>query len=353
MNTSTLKNKQSKKSLDSDTVKTICEIAPDYTIEEHEKLAMTEAFRSITADPYRHYEAFRYQVFELIEKGRIPQNLIDVFTTYSEGDPKETPFVFIRNMPIDESVPLFDNNRPVHSKYELKKTFIAEACLSLVGHLCKQTPIGYLNVNGGDVFQDIYPNKQMSQTQSQKALGPIYFHKDLANHYVRPDYVNMLSMRSFPKNDICTTFVRNVDVMAELSSSEIDEFRKVQFYTPFDDLTVMSGNHNVGDPEQHPIFSGDNDIRYFENRTTGINRQTNELVARLNAALHRVKKRVHMCPGDYIGVANNHSVHGKEIGDLEAPAEAWYRWSMKTVNVASIEPHVKHCVRGSDHLIRG
>jgi len=328
-------------------------MAPNYELEFDEKLSILEAFSSLTADPYRQYEAFRYQVGELVKQVKISQSLIDVFTEYANGNLSENPFIFVRNMPIDEDVPLFDNNRPVHSKYELKKTFIAEACLSLIAHLCEQAPIGYRNVNGGDVFQDIYPAKHMSQTQSQKALGPIYFHKDLANHYVRPDYVNMLSIRSSPKNAICTTFVRNVDVIAELTPSEIDEFRKVQFYTPFDDLTVTSRTHDVGEADRHPIISGENDIRYFENRTVGIDERTNDLVAKLNVILHRVKKRVQMRPGDFIGVANNHSVHGKEIGNLGAPDEVWGRWSMKTVNVDSIDSHIKHLVSGSNYLIGG
>ncbi|WP_437931895.1 hypothetical protein WMF37_22430 [Sorangium sp. So ce291] len=314
---------------------------------------MINAFSTIVADPYRHYEAFKHQVGELIAKGRIPRPVVDVFEKHAKSDPKEDPFIFVRNMPIDVDVPRFDNDRPVYSKYELKKTFIAEASLSLIGHLLRQTPIGYLNVNGGDVFQDIYPAKPLKDTQSQKAIGPIYFHKDLANHYVRPDYVNMISMRASAKNDIYTTFVKNVDVISALTPSEIEEFRKVQFYTPFDDLTVKSGRYEVGDANRHPIISGDNDIRFFENRTVGTDERSSALVTKLIAVLHQVKKRVQMCPGDFIGVANNHSVHGKEIGHLEVPEEAWGRWSLKTVNVGSTEPHRKHLVSGSNYLIAG
>jgi L-asparagine oxygenase len=331
----------------------VCEISPNYELDSNEKSIVLDALSSITADPYRHYGAFCHQVRGLVEQGKIPQNLIDVFEDFANGNMVENPFIFVRNMPIDNEVPLFDNNRPVHSKYELKKTFVSEAALALVAYLSKQTPIGYLNVNGGDVFQDIYPAKHMSQTQSQKALGPIYFHKDLANHYVRPDYVNMLSIRSTSKNAIFTTFVKNIDVFAELTPEEIDEYRKVQFYTPFDDLTVMSGNHEVGTANNHPIISGDYDIRYFENRTVGVNEQANELVEKFNGILHKVKKCVQMCPGDFIGVANNFSVHGKEVGDLEAPDEAWGRWTMKTVNVDSMEPHRQYLVPGSDYLIAG
>lgn len=338
---------------DSTNMAIMCEINPDIILTSEEKAELQEAFAGIVADPYRHYDAFRHQVGDLIGAGKVPERLIDIFAQHADSSPKHKPFIFARNMPIDDDVPFFDNGRPVYSKYELKKTFYAEASLSLIGHLLNQTPIGYLNVNGGDVFQDIYPDKALCDTQSQKAVGAIYFHKDLANHYVRPDYVNMLALRASEKNSIYTTFVKNVDVMAEFSESELEEFRRVQFYTPFDDLTVKSGRYAVGDADQHPIISGDNDIRYFENRTTGTDARSDELVEKMKRVMHKVKKRVQMCPGDFIGVANNHSVHGKEVGDLGAPEEAWSRWTMKTVNVDSTVRHRTHMVSGSDYLVAG
>lgn len=331
----------------------LCEITPDIIFTESEVLQLKQGFSKITADPYKHYDAFRYQVGNLISNGEIPERIMEVFAKHANSNPKETPFIFVRNMPIDDDVPAFDNARPVHSKYELKKTFYAEASLSLIGHLLHQTPIGYLNVNGGDVFQDIYPDKALAMTQSQKAVGPINFHKDLANHYVRPDYVNMLALRASEKNSIYTTFVKNIDVIAEFSESEIEQLRKTNFHTPFDDLTTKTGRYNVGEAKLHPILSGDNDIRFFENRTKGIDADSNELVDRVKTAMHKVKKRVQMCPGDFIGVANNHSVHGKEVGDLGAPEEAWKRWTMKTVNVDSTIPHRTYLVPGSDYLVAG
>lgn len=331
----------------------ICELQPDIVLGHTENEQLIEAFKSIVADPYRHYEAFKHQTGDLIAKGLVPECLTDALTSHADASPRDKPFIFIRNMPIDKDVPKFDNGRPVHSKYELKKTFYAEASLSLVGHLLHQTPIGYLNVNGGDVFQDIYPDKALSETQSQKAVGPIFFHKDLANHYVRPDYVNMLALRASLENEIFTTFVKNSDVISELSESELSEYRMCQFYTPFDDLTIKSGRYAVGEADRHPIISGDNDIRFFENRTEGTDARTAELVQRMKEIMHKVKKKVQMCPGDFIGVANNHSVHGKEIGSLRAPDEAWSRWTMKTVNVDSTIRHRRHLVVGTNYLVAG
>jgi L-asparagine oxygenase len=72
--------------------------------------------------------------------------------------------------------------------------------------------VGYVNVNDGDVFQDIYPKESMASSQSQKALKEIHFHKDLANHFVRPDQVYMVGMRSHRRNAVYTSFVRNSDI---------------------------------------------------------------------------------------------------------------------------------------------
>ena len=75
--------------------------------------------------------------------------------------------------------------------------------------------------------------------QNTNKIGHIYFHKDLASHYVRPDFVNMVAVRSNPENEIATTFVKNIDVIDRLSFSEIELLRETRFHTPFDDLNYQ------------------------------------------------------------------------------------------------------------------
>ncbi|MCU4677551.1 hypothetical protein N7931_18185 [Catenovulum sp. 2E275] len=329
------------------------EMQPDYVLSELEKEVLKNAMLSILADPYRQYKSFCYQVEELIRKGKIPAGFLKALNELSLREKVSYPFVFIKNLPIDENVPKFDNENPIQSKYQLKKTFIAEGCLYLIGKVLNQIPIGYLNVNGGDVFQDIYPQRSLKDTQSQKALGPIFFHKDLANHFVRPDFVNMLSMRSHGENEIYTTFVKNIDVINSFSEFEIERLRQAKFHTPFDDLTTKAGSYDVGEASLHPIISDDYDIRYFENRTKGIDEEAQQLVELVKSRLHELKSCVQMVAGDFIGVANNYSVHGKEVGALQFPELAWERWTMKTVNVSSIEPYRDKMVAGSDYLIQG
>lgn len=335
---------------------TICEMEEDYILTNEQKFILENLFSEITADPYKQYEAFSIQVNgiknKILELNNF-EEFVSVFKKFSNGSFIEKPFLFIKNMPYDENVPVFDNEKPVLSKYELKKTFISEACLALISHLSSSTAIGYVNVNNGDVFQDIYPSKKLQNTQSQKAYQSINFHKDLANHFVRPDYVHMLSIRSPIENSVCTTFVRNLDVYNQFSEEEITLLRSPNFYTPFDDLTVLDGKYDVGEADTHPIFSGDYDIRFFENRTVAVSPVHQGLIDKVIAVMHSMKKRVQMLPGDFIAVANNYSVHGKEIIELNDPEAAWTRWMMKTVNVDDISNHRHHLVVGTNYLIKG
>jgi hypothetical protein len=58
--------------------------------------------------------------------------------------------------------------------------------------------------------------QKITDTQSQKALNTIYFHKDLANHFVRLDWVNILRLRASTFNEILTSFMRNKDLLEAL-----------------------------------------------------------------------------------------------------------------------------------------
>jgi L-asparagine oxygenase len=77
-------------------------------------------------------------------------------------------------------------------------------------------------------------------------LNTIYFHKDLANHFVRLDWVNILGLRASPFNEILTSFVRNKDLLEALSTETKDILSQEIFYTPFDDLTALSRYKKLG-----------------------------------------------------------------------------------------------------------
>jgi hypothetical protein len=318
---------------------------------EHD--ALVQRLEAIRLNPYKAYAAFRHQVRLLVAGEPQLARFRDFLEARRRASAYEHPFVFLENCPIDRVLPELGNDDPVADKHAKKKTFVAEGFLQLYAEVAGEHPIAYLNVNDGDVFQDIYPKESLKATQSQKALGPIHFHKDLANHFVRPDLVNILSLRGCDDNEISTTFVANRDILAALDRHTLGVLREQVFYTPFDDLSVMSGNVQLGKAANHAVLTREVDLRFFENRTEGLTDSASSAVRRLTAALHAHKRRVQMRSGDFVSISNNLSLHGKEIGTVRDEAAQRRRWSIKTVNVHSIAPHLPHLVPGSDHLVNG
>lgn len=60
-----------------------------------------------------------------------------------------------------------------------------------------------------------------------------------------------------------------------------------------------------------------------------------------------------MKPGDFVSISNNLSLHGKEVVEIANEGEQLKRWSLKTVNVHSCAPHMKHFITGTDYLVNG
>ncbi|MED7787867.1 hypothetical protein [Francisella sp. 19X1-34] len=319
---------------------------------ENQKLRMM--LENIEINPYSHFIDFKNEIANIVNREEIADNLFNFIEETKSVEPIEQPLIFIENLPIDNDLPIFSNTNPVEEKRYLKKNFVAEGVLTLYALLRDEKPIGYMNVNDGDVFQDIYPKEDLFSSQSQKALNDIYFHKDLANHYVRPDTVNILCLRNSVQNHTVTSFSRNVDVLNELSEYDKDILSKKIFNTPFDDLSTYKSNVPLGKSDIHNILDKESlDIKFFENRTTSDDKDGREVIRKLIKALHKVKINIHLRPGDLIGSANNFSVHCKSILSISNPDMLKQRWLMKTVNVDDYDKHKKYHYNNIQHLIAG
>jgi L-asparagine oxygenase len=331
----------------------LCELPVNFAFTDSDRDRLAGRLMTIEPNPYREYERFTAAVQEFVGSGGVSGRFQEFADDVGGWSRMARPFVLMKNCPIDRDVPVFDFDAPVESKHMLKQTFIAEAFLALYAQLVGTPPIGYLNVNDGDVFQDIYPKAAMRDSQSQKALGEIRFHKDLANHFVRPDYVNMLSMRADPRNGVYTCFVSNREALARLSSMTVETLREVEFHTPYDDLTVAQTNVELEEAPPHPVLSDDVDLRFFEGRTVGLTARAELAIAELTETLHALKARVLLMPGDFLSEHNNFSIHCKEIVHVHDEDALKTRWIIKTVNVDDLTSHQQHFLPDRHAIVNG
>ncbi|OZI20444.1 hypothetical protein CAL26_23390 [Bordetella genomosp. 9] len=331
------------------------ELTVDFIFTPQDATALQRILTDIDVNPYANYGAFEERVDAVIRSGQVPTAFLDCCEMRRHADSYESPYVVLRNCPIDAELPYLDFDNPVHDKRERKGTHVAEAFLLLYAKLMGQEPIGYANVNDGDIFQDIHPQKSLAQSQSQKAMKPIYFHKDLANHFVRPDWVNILGLRASPRNQIYTCYVRNKDLLPFLGADLCADLRQHEFHTPYDDLTLHNSKVRLGEADVHPVLGGATatDLRFFENRTRGLTQRASRAVEMLISALHKLKKRVQILPGDLVGAANNDCLHSKDVGLVLDPEALRNRWLMKTVNVRSLAQHAQYFSDDRPRVVNG
>jgi hypothetical protein len=263
----------------------------------------------------------------------------------------DQPFHFIENAPFDLDVPMFDNRDPVSSRRASKKTFVSEGFLELYAVLSGFPTIGHRSVNEGDMFHDIYPKEALFDKQCQKSLGPFHFHKDLACGHVPLDFVNILAVRSSPANQIHTTFVGNRAALAILEPETRAALRCNEFHTRFD--TASAESYSSADAQGHAVVEGEESIFFFEGRTRALTPRAEKAIELLKAALHRCKRKVLMLPGDFVSISNNKSLHGKEVGHVSDATAARHRWSVKTVNVHSLEPHARYLLSPGGFVVDG
>jgi len=104
----------------------------------------------------------------------------------------------------------------------------------------------------------------LHKTQSQKALGTLKFHKDFTNHFAVPDYVLQIVLRNDDANIVNSTYVSNKQVIEHLAAEDQALLSSDNFYTPYDDITKLSGYQVQAITENHPILGSDFAVKFLK-----------------------------------------------------------------------------------------
>jgi L-asparagine oxygenase len=289
----------------------------------------------VGGNPYTDYAAYWTGVAQAAEL--VPNRFQDFCYQSVLRDFSEHPFVVIGNAPIDDDLPVFDPVDPVADKYRTKRTFVAEGFLATYAVLTGTELVAHLTVNDGDFFHDIYPKRSMQDTQSQKTLGTLKFHRDFTNHFACPDFVNTLTLRDTPENEVYSTFAVTKHVLRTVSAADKAVLAQPRFHTPFDDVSKSSSRLELGRAKDHPvILDGQSGVKVFEGRTVGLDEEAAGVLKRFIQALHGNKVMRISVPGDSVTFSNHHVIHGREVHEIRDPESLERRWLLKTHNVYSL-----------------
>lgn len=324
----------------------------DFVFYDHEKKQLIDFLSEIKINPYSNYYTFIHVIKMLTESDVVPIRFNTFCNSIKMESPILKPLILLKNCPVDVNVPIFDYEDPVNSKYQLKKTHITEGFLALYATLMGWPIIAHNSVNNGDFFHDIYPKNKLYDSQSQKTLETLKFHKDFTNHFVIPDYMNVVSVRDSSENEVYSTFVENKKVIQALSEQSQYILRQTLFNTPYDDISVKDGRLS-GDAKEHAIINGEYGLKVFEGRTKGTTSQAQDALDELIERLHQYKISLTMQPGDFVSFHNHFILHGKEVIKINNIESLKQRWSMKTHNVSHLEKYSDFFIPGRYGVVNG
>lgn len=100
-----------------------CDFPFSYTFSTYEKKQLYHALQ-ISYNPYTDYVLFLKNIKERIRQRKIPDFFTHICKEIKHLDNKKIPAIVLSNCPIDLSLPVFDIEQPVLSKYKLKKTLL-------------------------------------------------------------------------------------------------------------------------------------------------------------------------------------------------------------------------------------
>ncbi|HEX2130082.1 MAG TPA: hypothetical protein VHH15_00885, partial [Actinophytocola sp.] len=209
-----------------------------HTFTDAERDDLCAMLRTVEAHPYRDPIAFSREVAGFADREEVPSALIEVTGRIRKERESGVAYAHaLRNCPLDEHIPLLDQNDPLADKYAKKTTFVAESFLQLFGHLVGTPLLSYGTRFNGDFFIDVIAIDRYRGKQTGYSDGELAFHNDRTAHPVRADYITLLGMRC-PDGDITYTgFVSGPDLLAMLTERERHTLRQPYFHTPFDVLS--------------------------------------------------------------------------------------------------------------------
>jgi hypothetical protein len=307
---------------------------PSHVFTDAERDDLRTVLGAVGTHPYRDPIAFSQEIADVVDRGDLPAALVDAADGIRKDRESGTAFAHaLRNCPVDDVVPLLDQEDPLADKYAKKHTYVSEAFLQLFGHLVKTPLMSYGTRFNGDFFIDVIAINKYIGKQTGYSDGELAFHNDRTAHPVRADYITLLGMRC-PEGDMTyTSFVSGATLLELLTEQERELLRERYFYTPFD-VVSKDNNKTLTVSDNHSIFYDEHSVRYVDTHTTVAPDAPPEakdaLIALKNALVRAPKARHRILEGDLFTFANQDGLHSREHIEINDPARARTRWLMKT-----------------------
>jgi L-asparagine oxygenase len=303
---------------------------PFVTFTDLERADMYQLLDRVDAHPYDDFQAFAAAISELPVPNGLAAAIEGIAADRAAG---ASAFHVLRNCPVDEVIPVLENDDPAADKHARKNTFVAEAFLAMVARLAGTPLLAYQSRNRGDFFTDVIAINKYHGMQTGFSDSELVYHNDRTAHDVRADYISLLGMRVPPGDLVYTGFIDGRTLLGRIPGELQAVLRGPYFVTPFDVYSRDTNQHQTVS-EPHPILENEYSFRFLDGTTTVLEGAPEEakdaLIAMLTAVVRAEKLRYRIETGDLAIFANQNGLHNRERVEINDPKRARNRWLLKT-----------------------
>ncbi|MEG9883299.1 MAG: hypothetical protein V6Z86_01530 [Hyphomicrobiales bacterium] len=303
-------------------------------LNEIDRANLLKQLGAVQTNPYQAPGEFTREVLSLDgPAGRFSDQLAErVLSTDLSLD----PVIHLKNLPVEETLPVFGHDDPVAEKYAKKKSFVTEALLTLAAKATDSVIFGYASISGGDLYHDIYLKEDLRDTPSQKSMVSFGFHCDMGFKSNRPDWANLVCLRSSAANIVSTSICRSIDILTQLDETSLKILSEASFFTPEEVISSRRAS-NLSRKPPVPVYLPDRPwkFEYFEKRTEAVTKEGAGALEVLSALCRRYSRLLVLKPGDLALVSNNNCLHCRDVISVSDEEAHRKRWLIKTYNCAS------------------
>ncbi|QPP05842.1 oxygenase [Streptomyces bathyalis] len=235
--------------------------------------------------------------------GGLRQGLLD----FAAGTSGQGCFV-IRGLPVGDlpGTPQWHGSRVLEQH-------LTTGVLTLVADLLGSL-IGYQDEKDGALIHEVHPVAGEEQRIENSGSVAFDFHTENVHHPLRPDFLGLLCLRQDHEGVAATRVASVRDAAALLTGAQREILSEPRFRSAYP--TSFARNIAARRPESgpHPVLFGAEPnlfMRFNSHTTSGPDRESDEALRALAAALEETCREIVLRPGEMVVVDNHVAAHGR------------------------------------------
>lgn len=220
----------------------------------------------------------------------------------------ENGTLLFKNIPFDKNIKTPDNN-----SFHIGENTILSRIQAIINEYIGEM-VGYESEGYGRLFQDMVPNKNLSN--SQTSLGSkveLELHTEQAFSELRPDFLSLACLKG---DSSAKTYYFHIDqIVRQMTNDEIDYLKKERWMIGVDESFVMNGcSSNLRGPLS--IFTEKNDnyqLVFDQDLMIGNTDEATILLNKIIDLYYLYRKEVILNSGEILLLDNKKVVHGRSV----------------------------------------